>query len=77
MLERVDQFDPSGQPLGGRIVLHGDKYLDNAAQRLAATLGNSKPEAVRKMKEYLEDMVSAREYNSGFGESVVKTIRKI
>lgn len=77
MLDRVDRFDPSGQGPGGRIVLYGNRYLDNAAERLAATLGNSKPEAVKKMKQYLEDMVAGNPMNSSFGESVVKDIRRI
>ncbi len=77
MLDKVDRFDPSGQPPGGNIVLDVRKYIMNAAERIAATLGNGKPEAANKMKDFLDQMVEdGIPKSSGFGELVVKTIRR-
>ncbi len=76
MLDRIDRFDPSGQPPGGRIVLDARRYLENAAERLAAALGNGKPEAAKKMEEYLRQMVDGSKMNAGFGEVVVKGVRR-
>jgi hypothetical protein len=78
MLDKVDRFDPSGQPPGGRVVLNLGDYTDHAAERLAATLGNGKPEAAEKMKFFLEMMVRpGKKMNSGFGEMVVKGVRRV
>ena len=77
MLDKVDRFDPSGQPPGGRIVLSLSQYADHAAERLAETLGNGKPEAANRMKLFLDMMVSlSGKLNDSFGEMVVKTIRR-